>query len=242
MRVLLVDDEKLARDRLERMLVGFPEVEVVGHASNGVQAVELAANLAPDLVILDIRMPGMDGLEAARHLQELEAPPAIVFCTAYQEHAIAAFDVQAIGYLLKPVRRADLEKALLRARRTTPAQLAAVRGTSPGRRTHICARTRRGIELVPIEEVRFFVADQKYVTLRHQRGELLIDETLRDLEDEFGDRFVRIHRNALVNGALIEGLDRDHEGHHHLRMRGIDGRLEVSRRHVPGLRKYLQEL
>ena len=242
MRVLLVDDEKLARDRLERMLADFPDVEVVGQASNGLQAVELAANLAPELVILDIRMPGMDGLEAARHLAELDAPPAIVFCTAYQEHAIQAFDVHAIGYMLKPVRRADLEKALTRASRTTQAQLAALRTTEQSRRTHICARTRRGIELVPIEEIRFFVADQKYVTLRHRTGELLIDETLRDLEDEFGDRFVRIHRNALVNGALIEGLDRDHEGHHHLRLRDVEARLEVSRRHVPGLRKYLQEL
>lgn len=241
MRVLLVDDEKLARDRLARML-GELGVEVVGQASNGLQAVELAAELAPEVALLDIRMPVMDGLEAARHLLELATPPAIVFCTAFQEHAIAAFDVHAIGYLLKPVRRADLEKALARAGRTTREQLSALRSSERSQRTHICARTRRGIELVPIDDVRCFVADQKYVTLQHRGGELLIDETLRDLEDEFGDRFVRIHRNALVNGALIEGLDRDHEGHHHLRMRDLAGRLEVSRRHVSGLRKYLQEL
>ena len=242
MRVLIVDDEKLARDRLERMLADFSDVEVAGQASNGLQAVELTANLSPDLVILDVRMPGMDGLEAARHLAALENPPAIVFCTAYQEHAIAAFDVHAIGYLLKPVRREDLEKAIARASRTTRKQLAGMRAADESRRTHICARTRRGIELVPIDDIRFFVADQKYVTLRHPGGELLIDETLRDLEDEFGDKFVRIHRNALVNGGHIEALDRDNEGHHHLRLRDITERLEVSRRHVAGLRKYLQEL
>ncbi len=248
MKVLVVDDEKLARNRLTRMLSevsgldGVASVEVVGEAANGMEAVKMASELEPDLVLLDIRMPGMDGLEAARHIAEIETPPAVIFCTAYEEHAVQAFDVQAVGYLLKPVRRSDLDQVLVSARRTNRAQMAALAEQEEQRRTHISARTRRGIELVPVDDVRYFQADQKYVTVRHGEGELLIDETLREIEHEFSDRFVRIHRNALINRDFIEGMERDEEGHYKVRLRGIDDRLDVSRRHVAGLRKFIQSL
>ena len=242
MKVLIVDDEKLARDRISRMLAEVDGYDVVGEAGHGKQAVEECQRVQPDVVLLDIRMPGMDGLEAARHLMQMEEPPAVVFCTAYEEHAIEAFNVQAVGYLLKPVRREDLVNVLRSAKRANKAQLAALMEQDGDRRSHISARTRRGIELIPIDDVRFFQADQKYVTVRHGDGELLIDETLRELEDEFGERFVRVHRNALVASRFIEGLERDENGHFQIRMRGVDERVDISRRHLSAVRKYIQTL
>ena len=244
MKILVVDDEKLARDRLVRILERMEGYSVVGEAGHGLEAVEQAQALAPDVILLDIRMPGMDGLEAARHISQMDSPPAVIFCTAFEEHAIEAFDVQAVGYLLKPVRSADLEDALSRARRANRAQLTALVDEDVGSdsRTHISARTRRGIELVPVDEVRYFQADQKYVTVRWPDGELLIDDTLRQLEGEFGERFIRIHRNAIVAVKFLEGLERDAQGHYQVRLRGIDDRLDVSRRHVAGLRRFIQSL
>ena len=242
MKVLIVDDEKLARDRISRMLADVDGYDVVGEAGHGMEAIEQCQRAQPDVVLLDIRMPGMDGLEAARHLMQMEEPPAVVFCTAYEEHAIEAFNVQAVGYLLKPVRREDLINVLRSAKRANKAQLAALMEQDGDRRSHISARTRRGIELIPIDEVRFFQADQKYVTVRHGEGELLIDETLRELEDEFGERFVRVHRNALVASRYIEGLERDENGHFQIRMRGVDERVDISRRHLSSVRKYVQTL
>jgi two-component system response regulator AlgR len=245
MKILVVDDEKLARDRLVRIVERLGGYEVVGEAAHGLEAVQKTQALAPDLVLMDIRMPGMDGLEAARHIAQMEAPPAVIFCTAFEEHAIEAFDVQAVGYLLKPVRAADLEDALARAVRANRAQLAALAEediTGASGRTHISARTRRGIELVPVDEIRYFQADQKYVTVRWPGGELLIDDTLRQLETEFGERFIRIHRNALVAVKYLEGLERDAQGHYQVKMRGLDDRLDVSRRHVAGLRRFIQSL
>lgn len=245
MKILIVDDEKLARDRLSRMVSGIEDCELVGEAANGLEAVRAVESLDPDVILLDIRMPGMDGLEAAHHISKSEAPPAIIFCTAYEEHAVDAFRVNAVGYLLKPVRQSDLEDALGSAKRANRAQLAALKDDDTvggNARTHISARTRRGIELIPVNEVRYFQADQKYVTVRHGEGELLIDETLRELETEFGERFVRIHRNALIAVRFLEGLERDSSGHYSVRLKGVDDRLSVSRRHVSGLRKFIQRL
>jgi two-component system response regulator AlgR len=241
-KVLIVDDEQLARDRLVRMLNDIPGYEVVGQAGNGMQAVEKCEASQPDVVLLDIRMPGMDGLEAARHMAGMDEPPAVVFCTAYEEHAVEAFKVQAVGYLLKPVRRDDLIDVLNSATRTNKAQLAALAIGEGAQRTHISARTRKGIELVPIDDVRFLQADQKYVTLRHGGGELLIDETLHELELEFGGRFIRVHRNALVAIKYIEGLQRNEEGHYQIRVHGVPSGIDISRRHVSAVRKYIRKL
>ena len=241
-RVLIVDDEQLARDRLARMVGEFPNYEVVGEAGNGIEAVQLAGTQDPEIVLMDIRMPGMDGLEAARHLAELDEPPAVIFCTAYEEHAIEAFDLQAVGYLLKPVRGNNLEAALGRAQRINKAQLAALSDDGKPRRSHISARTRRGIELVAVTEVRYFQADQKYVTVRHPDGEIIIDETLRELEAEFGDAFLRVHRNALVAVRHIAGLDRSGDGHYQIRLRDVDDVVDISRRHVAEVRRYLKSL
>jgi two-component system response regulator AlgR len=147
-----------------------------------------------------------------------------------------------VGYLLKPVRKENLKSALGKAQRVNKAQLAALADEQPPRRSHISARTRRGIELIPVEDVRYFQADQKYVTVRHGEGEIIIDETLRELEEEFGERFVRVHRNALVAARYIVGLDRQPEGHYRIRLKDVDETVEISRRHVAAVRKVVKNL
>jgi two-component system response regulator AlgR len=224
------------------MVAALDGYEVVGEAANGRLALSQAQLLQPDLVLLDIRMPGMDGLETARHLSELEAPPAVIFCTAYEEHAVQAFDLQAVCYLLKPVRRENLGSALDKAQRVNKAQLAALGGGQPSGRSHISARTRRGIELVPVDDVRYFQADQKYVTVRFGAGEVIIDETLRELEEEFGELFLRIHRNSLVGTRHIESLERVGPGQSRIRVKGVCEPLDVSRRHLAAVRKFVRNL
>lgn len=247
-RVLICDDEPLARDRLRRMLEKIPATVCVGEAENGQELLEQVPALNPDLILLDIRMPGMDGLQAASRLSESENPPAIIFCTAYDEHAIEAFKVNAVDYLLKPVRQDDLEHALSKSSRLNKAQMHAVRKemgdeteSDQHEREYISARSRRGIELIPVADVRYFLADQKYVTVRHSQGETLLDETLKDLELEFGDRFLRIHRNALVALDYVEGMELN-AGQYQLRIQGIEERLTVSRRHASAVKKLLQSL
>ncbi|NBA94355.1 LytTR family DNA-binding domain-containing protein [Pseudomonas sp. R5(2019)] len=248
MNVLIVDDEPLARERLSRLvseLEGYTVLEP--SATNGEEALALIDSLKPDIVLLDIRMPGLDGLQVAGRLCEREAPPAVVFCTAQDEFALEAFQVSTVGYLVKPVHSEDLLAALRKAERPNRVQLAAL--TRPaaesgnGPRSHISARTRKGIELIPLDQVVYFIADHKYVTLRHEAGEVLLDEPLKALEDEFGERFVRIHRNALVARDRIERLQRTPLGHFQLYLKGLNGdALIVSRRHVAGVRKMMQQL
>jgi two-component system, LytTR family, response regulator AlgR len=244
-KVLIVDDEPLARERLRRFceedLSGY---QVVAEASDGAAAIREAQQHGPDVVLLDVRMPGMDGIEAARHLAELEPAPAVIFTTAYDEYALDAFAVHAVGYLLKPVRRDKLEEALKVAARPNAVQLAALRGDSgkARARSHISARVRGNLVLIKIDDILYFQADQKYITVRHHGGEVLIEEALKDLEEEFGSRFVRIHRNALVALDGIVALERDALGRTVVKLKGIGETLEVSRRHLPGLRATLKQL
>jgi len=231
LKVLIVDDEPPARERLRSLLAEIADVEVIGEAVNGHEALRETHDLAPDVVLLDVRMPGMDGLEAARHLNVLEEPPAVIFTTAYDQYAVEAFDAHAVGYLLKPVRKEQLAASLARAGRVTRAQLqrlAAAAGEE--RRSHIAARHRDGLRLIPIEEVQYFLADQKYTTVRHVNGEDLIEDSLRLLESEFGAAFVRIHRNALVGVKYLERIERNADGQYFVRLRGCEAPLQVSRR------------
>jgi two-component system, LytTR family, response regulator AlgR len=231
LKILIVDDESPARERLKSLLAEIAEVQVVGEAESGAEALSLTHDLAPDIVLLDVRMPGIDGLEAARHLALLEEPPAVIFTTAYDEYAVDAFATNAVGYLLKPVRKEQLATAVVRAGRLTRAQLQKLAAAGGGaRRTHIAARYREGLKLIPIEEVQYFLADQKYTTVRHLNGEDLIEESLRLLEGEFGAAFVRIHRNALVAVKHLEAIERNPEGQHFVRLRGCTAPLAVSRR------------
>ena len=245
MRILIVDDEPLARDRLKRMLSVIDSCMHVGEAGSGEQALEVAEKFSPDLVFMDVRMPGMDGLAAAQYLSDFEPPPAVIFCTAYDDYAVEAFSSQAIGYLLKPVKQVDLENAILRTKRINKAQLIEFQDSPVYQaegRSHIAAKNRRGIDLVAIADVRLFQADHKYVTAYHTQGEALLDETLKELEDEFENRFFRIHRNALISIPHIEGLERNLEGQFFVRLQGMDIRPQVSRRHVAPLRKLLEQM
>lgn len=247
MNVLIVDDEPLARERLARLVGELEGCRVLEPcATNGNEALQLIDSLRPDIVLLDIRMPGLDGLQVAARLCERPAPPAVVFCTAHDEFALQAFDVSAVGYLVKPVRAESLAAALRKAERPNRVQLAAL--TKPlaeegAVRTHISARTRKGIELIPLEQVIYFIADHKYVTMRHEQGEVLLDEPLKALEEEFGSKLVRIHRNCLVMRDRIERLQRTTLGHFQIYLHGLENEpLTVSRRHVAGVRKLMQSL
>jgi two-component system response regulator AlgR len=232
LRVLVVDDEPPARERLSSMLKEIEGFEVAGEAENGQRALELCDSLLPDIVLLDVRMPGIDGLEVARQLALLPEPPAVIFTTAFDEYALQAFESEAIAYLLKPIRAEKLNAALAKAGRLTRPQLqqVATAARENPRRTHIGVRGREGLKLIPIDEVLCFVADQKYTTVRHQKGEDLIDDSLKTLEEEFAANFVRIHRNALVNTKYLERIARDASGQHFVHLRGLPDALEVSRR------------
>lgn len=238
LRTLIVDDEPPARERLRSLLAEIEDIEIAGEAANGEEALRLAVQLAPDVVLLDVRMPGVDGIEAARQLASLTEPPAVIFTTAYDQYAINAFDAQAVGYLLKPIRKEKLAAALAQAGRLTRPQLQRIAAASSiERRSHIAARHREGLRLIPIEEVLFFLADQKYTTVRHQRGEDLIEDSLRSLEEEFAPAFVRIHRNALVSSRHLESIERNPDGQYFVRLRGCTEPLQVSRRMASELRE-----
>jgi two-component system response regulator AlgR len=234
LRALIVDDEAPARERLRRLLEELGDVTVIGEAGNGVEALERCASLDPDLVLLDVRMPGMDGIETARHLGALEEPPAVIFTTAYDEYALAAFETEAVGYLLKPVRLEKLARAVRHAARLAGPQLARLAEQSQlgKRRSQICARLGEQLRLVPLDEVLYFNAGQKYVTLRHRGGRELIDESLRALEQEFAPDFIRIHRNSLVARRYVQAVERSPEGHLLVRLKDCEETLQVSRRHA----------
>ncbi len=245
MKILIVDDEKPARDRLAQILADEEGFEVVGEAGNGDEALQRTAELEPDIVLLDIRMPGLGGIETAHHLNELPRPPAVVFTTAYDEYAIDAFEARAIGYVLKPVRRSRLVSALEQASRLAAAGLGEAAAELDAQRKHVCALVHGELKLIPVTDVTSFRADQKYVCVTHDNGEDLIDDSLKSLETEFGDRFVRIHRSALVAVERIDRIERNAEGKHRVVLRNgsqvQDKDLIISRRHVAEVKKRLRE-
>lgn len=246
MKVLIVDDEQPARARLRQLLEDEPAYEVAGEAENGSDALRLAAEVQPDIVLLDIRMPGLDGIETAHHLNAMENPPAIVFATAYDEYAIDAFDARAVGYVLKPVRRSRLTAALEQASRLAPSTLTSVASQAnlPVTRRHVCARAHGELRLIPLAEIHCFRADQKYVTVDHENGHDLIDEPLKALADEFSDDFVRIHRSALVAVRFVDRIERTADGKSLIVLRDNsqveDKELIISRRHLAEVRRRLK--
>jgi len=242
-KILVVDDELLARDRLAALIEELGEpYRCVASAANGTEALEAFVTTGADLVLMDIRMPGMDGLQAAQQLAQAETPPAVIFTTAYEEHALQAFESEAVDYLLKPVRRERLRKALERARRISLAQLEAVTAVTHKPAPHLCVSYRGGVQRLPLDQVIYLRAESKYVSARHPGGELLLEESLKTLEARYADVFLRIHRNALVAHSALVGLEKRPDGVMQVRLQGCEELLEVSRRHLPEIRRWLKHV
>jgi two-component system response regulator AlgR len=237
LKLLIVDDEAPARRRLRELLddcaSALPLV-VVGEAASGREALALLGSAPADLVLSDIHMPDMDGIELARHLLKLALPPVLIFTTAYHEHAIAAFEVHAIDYLVKPVRVQRLLAALQKVPRLRPLSETKLDRLPAAARRFLSVTERSRVVLVPIEEVIYLKAELKYITIRTAEREYLLEESLTKLEDEFGKRFVRVHRNCLVARDAIRGFERhvtaEGDAHWEVLLRGVNEALPVSRR------------
>jgi two-component system response regulator AlgR len=245
MKVLIADDEPLARARLSQLLAEIDgTIELVGEAANGLEALRLALASHPDTVLLDIRMPVLNGIECARELARLPTPPAVVFVTAYDDYALEAFDVAACDYVMKPARPERLRASLEKARRFGPSQWDRLKEGLRSRqqpRERLCAYNHGEIRLIPVEEVLCFQSEQKYTRVRLLAGDVLIDDPLKLLEDEFGDRFVRIHRNTLVAVAKVDRMEKLASGVSVVVLLGLAEPLEISRRCLSDVRGRLRQ-
>lgn len=243
MKILIVDDERPARLRLIDLLREIEPNHILLEADNGLSALMMVDKEQPDIILMDIRMPGMDGLEAAYHLTSFEPQPAVIFTTAYQDHAIQAFEANAVDYLLKPIRRERLLEALDRAEIINRARLEEISKDESGirPRTHLISSSRNRVELIPVDEIAYMKAEQKYITVGWLGRELLIDEALKSLESEFHTSFLRIHRNALVSMHHIKGLEKSSDGGYRILLENMDGGLAVSRRHLQEVRKFVKK-
>lgn len=232
MRVLIVDDEPLARTRLAALIGQCDGVEVVGQAGDGEAALAAVAELAPDVLLLDINMPGLEGTTLARRLGG-RAQPQVVFCTAYENHAVTAFELGAVDYLLKPVRLDRLREALARAGK----RLEAAPREAPG---YLHARQRGEEVRIALDEVVALQAEDKYVVVLHSGGELLIEDSLRQLEEAHPDQLIRLHRSCLVPQARLVGLKTLADGRTLARLAGSGLQPEISRRNLPAVRRLLR--
>jgi two-component system response regulator AlgR len=236
LRVVITDDEAPARSRMRDLLedcAGAFPIELAGEAASGRELLALLEKVEADVVLLDIRMPEMDGLEVAQHLLKLEEPPSVIFTTAFSDYALKAFELHAVDYLVKPIRLRRLHDALTRARSITPLRLDVLQQISPDARTHLSIQERGKVVLVAVKDVLYLRSELKYVTIRTADKEYLLEESLSRLEQEFAGHFVRIHRSCLVAKAHIAGFEKEAgegEGHWVVLMQGLDERLPVSRR------------
>ncbi len=248
LRVFIADDETPARERLKELLADIaaelPTV-VVGEAASGLDAVAQLPESRAQVLLLDIEMPGMRGLEVARHLSGLELAPAVIFVTAHDRHAVEAFELNALDYLLKPVRAARLAAALKKASADGPPAREQLAKAAAQAREYLSVTERNRIHLVPVRDVVYLRAELKYVTLRTRAGEHLIEESLVALEREFAERFVRVHRNCLVARTAVRGFERSAEGgdepHWNVVLDGVPERLPVSRRQWAEVRVLVKE-
>lgn len=242
--VFIVDDEAPARSRLKELLADcesqFP-LQLVGEAGNGRDALEMLAETPAEVVLVDIRMPQMDGIELARHLNKLDHPPVIIFTTAYDSYAIQAFEQRAIDYLLKPIRLGRLFEAISRARDAVPIRTEVLQELTPEPRSNLSAHERGRVLLIPIDQVLYLRAELKYVTVRTAEREYLIEESLTALEKEYSARFVRIHRNCLVAKSAIAGFEKggeEGESGWLMKIKGLEERLPISRRQSGVVKEY----
>lgn len=234
--ILIVDDEAPARSRLRRMLTDLPAVHVAAEAATGQEALRLIELQKPDVLLLDISMPGLDGMTLAQMLQGAGQAPAIIFCTAWPDQAVEAFECEAVDYLVKPVRAERLERALDKARRFL--------GRTDGDARGVFLRSTLGgkVRLLPMTDVIYLSAEDKYTTAVHVQGRMVIDQTLLEMEIEHGDILVRVHRGTLISKQRIRGLEKTPDGRHFLRLDGCEDRPQVSRRNLPAIRKLIREL
>lgn len=228
MRALIVDDEQPAADRLARLLEEQPGVDPCGTVTRSDRVVECCRELLPDVVLLDVEMPGLDGIEVARRLRELESAPTVIFVTAFEQYAVDAFELAAVDYLVKPVRADRLARALERAR-SRPLDPSAVLRTRLGDR----------VLSIPVVDIRALVAEDKYTVVHSDKGEALVDDSLVALEQRFRNQFIRIHRKALVARRYLRGLFRDEQGQERVELEGSDCRPPVSRRNLALVRQIL---
>ena len=251
LRVFIADDEAPARERLKALLTdiraGLP-TSLAGEAASSLEVIERLPASGAQVLLLDIQMPGMSGLELARHLAGLESAPAIVFVTAHDRHAVEAFELNALDYLMKPVRAERLAAALKKALAAGPAPRERLERATPGAREFFSVVERNRIVLVPVDDVLYLKAELKYVTLRTRADEHLIEEPLVSIEREFAERFVRVHRNCLVARGAIRGFERgsgagpgEEEPHWNVVLEGVAERLPVSRRQWPAVKGLLPE-
>lgn len=244
MKIVIADDERLARQRLRALIDEIGIGEIVAEASNGKEALSVVHALQPDVLLLDIRMPGIDGMQVAKALDSMDHKPVIIFATAFGEHALEAFDFQPADYVLKPVRKDRLVKALKHAQDLLNSGEVAIteEAPQPKSRSHISATIRGDLRLIPVHDIYYFMADEKYVMLYWKEGEVLINETLKELEREFSGEFLRIHRSTLVSLVRISGLNKDNQGRNYVTLKEVERPLEVSRRHLPTVRKMLKDM
>ncbi len=242
LKVMLVDDEALARARLRTLLADCtdPATTVVAEAYNAAQAMEMVTQHEVDVVLLDIHMPGTDGRALAGRLRGLVPAPAVVFVTAHAEHALQAFELDAVDYLTKPVRLARLVAALQKVQRVRPAQRQTVADAVT---EFLTIQDRGGTERVPLAEVAYLKAELKYLTVRTAQRSYILDASLSELEERHQQLFLRVHRNALVARRLVRALEKFYDAEEGegwaVRLHGIDEVLVVSRRQLPALRDLL---
>ncbi len=233
--ILIADDELPARNRLKELCEDLDNVTVIGEASNGHEVIELVSTLHPNIVLLDIRMPVMDGIETAQHLQTLAQPPAIIFTTAYDNYALKAFDLNAIDYLLKPIRLERLALAIKKVNALNPSQVESLNHIG-AKKQHLSITERGRILLVPIVDVIYCRAELKYITVRTAEREYLLEGSLNQLEADYQTIFSRLHRNCLVANAYILGYEKrntlgeDGEKQWVALLKGVPETITVSRR------------
>ena len=253
-RILIIDDEAPARKRLSNLLddcrAAFP-LTIVDEAANGLEGIEAINRGGVDIVLCDIRMPGMDGIEFARHLASLEAPPKLIFVTAFDQYAVQAFELNAVDYLLKPIRQERLLAALQKAKPVLPPAANAIAEATQHKRRHLSIHERGKVVLVPIEDILYLKAELKYLTVKTTAKEYLLEESLTKIEEEFANVFTRIHRNAIVATSAITGFERvaaptadgeESDAESGLRwvcnVRGVTEKLPVSRRQQHVIREF----
>lgn len=247
LRVFIADDEAPARARLRVLLDDIRDelpTEVVGESAHAAETIERLPASGAQVLFLDIQMPGMNGLELARHVSRLADPPAVVFVTAHDRHAVEAFELNALDYVVKPARAERLAAALRKAVAGGPARAERLQAAGGGPRAFFSVVERNRITLVPVAEVLYLKAEHKYVTVRTREAEHLIEESLVAIEREFAERFIRVHRNCLVARRAIRGVERaadPEDVQWHLVLDGLEERISVSRRQWPALKEILDE-